>query len=171
MLPPDYTFHRYITCLVCNGTMSGYSDGTFRPQNDITRGQIAKVVSNAANLQDDPGPQIYADVDANNPFYTWVNRLTTRGYVSGYPCGPPHEPCDELQRPYFHPNGAATRGQLSKIVSNAAGLTEEPSGQFYADVPTTYTFLQRDHAPDRSGCDVRIPMWRSEPADRRSRTM
>jgi hypothetical protein len=138
-VPPDHTFHQYITCLVCNGIISGYGDGTFRPQNNITRGQIAKVVANAANFQDDPGPQIYADVDANNSFYTWINRLSNRGFMGGYPCGGTLI-CDEERRPYFLPYGEATRGQLAKIVTNAAGLTGEPSGQFYTDVPTTHTF-------------------------------
>ena len=44
-VPPDNAFYTYIRCLVCRGIISGYDDGTFRPGNDITRGQIAKIVS------------------------------------------------------------------------------------------------------------------------------
>ncbi len=61
-VPPDQTFYTYIQCLACKGIISGYLDGSFRPNNEITRGQIAKVVSNAAGFNEDPGSQVYEDV-------------------------------------------------------------------------------------------------------------
>jgi hypothetical protein len=135
-VPPDHIFYAYIRCLACRGVVSGYDDGTFRPFNDITRGQIAKVVSNSAGFDEDPGPQVYEDVDGTNPFYVWINRLSNRGHMGGYPCGSVDvEPCfPPGNRPYFRPFNNATRGQLSKIVSNAAGLGGTPSGIFYTDV-------------------------------------
>jgi hypothetical protein len=136
------TFYPFIKCLACRGIISGYDDGTFRPFNDITRGQIAKIVSNAAGFDEDPGPQIYEDVPVGNPFYAWINRLSMRGHIGGYPCGTvPEEPCVEPGNlPYFRPSNSATRGQLSKIVANAAGLDTTPTGQFYTDVPEDHTF-------------------------------
>jgi hypothetical protein len=133
---PDNVFYTFIRCLACRGIVSGYADGTFRPFNDITRGQIAKVVSNSAGFDEDPGPQIYEDVDANNPFYQWINRLSMRGHMGGYPCGTVDvEPCiGPDNRPYFRPFANATRGQLAKIVANAAGIGGTPTGVFYTDV-------------------------------------
>jgi hypothetical protein len=143
-VPPDSTFYIWIRCLACRGIISGYSDGTFRPGNDITRGQIAKMVSNAAGFDEDPGPQIYEDVDSNNPFYLWINRLSMRGHMGGYNCGlVPEEPCvPPDNRPYFRPFANATRGQLSKIVSNAAGFEDEipPDRQTFEDVPPDHPF-------------------------------
>ncbi|HKP51561.1 MAG TPA: S-layer homology domain-containing protein [Chloroflexia bacterium] len=134
-VPPDSTFYQFVTCLVNRGIISGYSDCTFRPGNAITRGQIAKMVSNAANIEDDPGPQIFEDVDPSNPFFTWINRLANHGFMGGYPCGGEGEPCNPpANLPYFRPVANATRGQLAKIVSNAAGVGGNPTGQFYADV-------------------------------------
>jgi predicted extracellular nuclease len=135
-VPPDHTFYTFIRCLACRGIISGYDDSTFRPFNDITRGQIAKIVSNAAGFDEDPGPQIYEDVDGNNPFYQWINRLSMRGHMGGYPCGTVDaEPCIEPDnRPYFRPFANATRGQLSKIVANAAGVGGALIGVFYTDV-------------------------------------
>jgi hypothetical protein len=125
----------WIRCLACRGIISGYSDGTFRPNNDITRGQIAKMVSNSAGFDEDPGPQAYEDVPMGSPFYDWINRLSNRGHMGGYLCGlEPSEPCGPDNLPYFRPNASATRGQIAKIVANAAGLTSEPSGVFYTDV-------------------------------------
>src|SRR6185503_21094079 len=80
-VPPEHVFYTNIRCLACRGILSGYADGTFRPQNDTTRGQIAKVVSNAAGIDDDPGPQVCEDVAADNPFYLWINRPANRGHM------------------------------------------------------------------------------------------
>jgi hypothetical protein len=141
-VPLDSTFYSNIRCLACRGIISGYDDGTFRPFNDITRAQIAKIVSNSAGFDEDPGPQIYEDVDSTNTFYPWINRLSTRGFMGGYPCGTvPEEPCNPPDgRPYFRPFANATRGQLAKIVSNAAGIGGDPTGLFYADVVEEHPF-------------------------------
>jgi hypothetical protein len=135
-------FYPFIRCLACRGILSGYDDGTFRPFNDITRGQIAKVVSNAAGFSEDPGAQIYEDVPEGSPFYAWINRLSMRGHIGGYPCGLlPEEPCIEpANLPYFRPSNSATRGQLAKIVANAAELSGAPTGVFYTDVPEEHPF-------------------------------
>jgi hypothetical protein len=128
--------------LACRGIISGYDDGTFKPNNNITRGQIAKMVSNAAGFSEDPGAQIFEDVPAENTFYTWINRLANRGHMGGYPCGTaPDEPCvSPGNLPYFRPNANATRSQLSKIVSNAAGLGGTATTLFYADVQLDHPF-------------------------------
>jgi competence protein ComEC len=128
--------------LACRGIISGYSDGTFKPGNEITRGQIAKMVSNAAGLENDPGPQIFEDVDPTHTFYAWINRLSQLGYMGGYPCGTvPEEPCNPPDnRPYFRPFANATRGQLAKIVSNTAGIGGTPTGLYFTDVPEDHPF-------------------------------
>ncbi|HYP42026.1 MAG TPA: S-layer homology domain-containing protein [Chloroflexia bacterium] len=140
-VPTTSTFYAHIRCLACKGILGGYSDGTFRPNNDITRGQIAKVVSNAAGFNENPGAQIYEDVPPNQSFYEWINRLSMRGHMGGYPCGTmPAEPCGTGDRPYFRPSASATRGQLAKIVASARQITGTPTGQRYADVPEDSTF-------------------------------
>jgi hypothetical protein len=141
-VPTNHTFYANIRCLACRGIISGYSDGTFRPGNDVTRGQIAKMVSNAAGFTEPVGGQSFEDVPTASPFYEFVERLYTRGHMGGYQCGQrTTEPCiPPLNRPYFRPNESATRGQISKIVSNAAGFNEPVTGQFYADVTTTNPF-------------------------------
>ena len=61
-VPLDNTFYANIRCLACRGIVSGYADGTFRPNNDVTRGQLAKIVSSAAGFTESPDPQIFEDV-------------------------------------------------------------------------------------------------------------
>jgi glucose/arabinose dehydrogenase/plastocyanin len=151
-VPRENTFYSYVRCLACRGILGGYQCGGpgepcdgdnhpyFRPGNNITRGQIAKVVSNAASLAEDPGEPIYADVQSGHPFYAWINRLTLRGYMGGYPCGGEGEPCNGLNQPYFRPFNNVTRGQLSKITSNAANYNDTPVGQLFEDVPPSHPF-------------------------------
>jgi hypothetical protein len=142
-VPPANTFYPYIQCLACRGIISGYADGTFRPYSNITRGQIAKIVSNAANLNDDvTGRWTYADVPNTNTFWLWIERLTLHQVMSGYPCGGAGEPCDQQHRPYFRWGADATRGQISKIVSEAKGFNDEvpPDQQTFTDVQPSNTF-------------------------------
>ncbi len=97
----------------CDGQNRPY----FRPYAGVTRGQLAKIDAIAAGwaLQD-PATGTFADVAPGSAFYTFAEMAACRGVVSGYSCGGPGEPCDAQQRPYFRPGGAATRGQITKIV-------------------------------------------------------
>jgi hypothetical protein len=135
-VPTNHTFYENIRCLACRGIISGYADGTFRPGADITRGQIAKMVSNAAGFGEPITGQSFEDVPTGSPFYEFIERLYRRGHMGGYPCGlRDSEPCvPPANRPYFRPNENATRGQISKIVSNAANIQDPVSGIFYTDV-------------------------------------
>ncbi len=137
-VPIDSTFYSYVRCLACRGIVGGYPCGGpgepcpglyFRPTNNVTRGQTAKIVSESAGFQDGvpSSQQTFEDVPPGSTFHLWVERLATRGIIGGYPCGEPVEPCSPpMDRPYFRPNNNVTRGQLSKITSGAAGWTETP---------------------------------------------
>jgi hypothetical protein len=146
-VPQGSTFYLNIRCLACRGIINGYLDGTFRPNNSVTRGQLSKIVANADGLSDPQPDQMFQDVPPGSTFQVYIGRLASRGYMAGYPCGGPGEPCvppDNL--PYFRPNANATRGQISKIVSNAAGFSEPVSGQTFEDVAvgsSFYTYTAR----------------------------
>jgi hypothetical protein len=145
-VPQGSTFYPCIHCLACLGIINGYSDGTFKPNNQVTRGQLSKIVANSAGFHDDQTTQMFEDVLVGSTFFQFIGRLAWRGYISGYPCGGPGEPCQPSNLPYFRPNNNATRGQISKIVSNAAGLADPPYGQQFEDVgvgSTFYTYTYR----------------------------
>jgi len=91
----------------------------FRPNNSASRGQLSKIASNAAGFSDPPGAQVFEDVVPGSTFYDFIQRLANRGYISGYPCGFPGEPClPPGNRSYFRSNNSVTRGQTSKIAAN-----------------------------------------------------
>ena len=155
-VPEGSTFHPFIQCLACQGFISGYpcggpgepcngnNDPYFRPGNLITRGQIAKIVSNAAAFDDLPGDvQTFEDVPPSSTFWLFIERLSMYGVMQGYDCGGPGEPCvPPGNRPYFRPSSNATRGQIAKIVSNAAGFNDEIQAgtQTFEDVQEQSTF-------------------------------
>ena len=139
---PGSDFYSFVRCLACRGILGGYADGTFRPNAEITRGQLSKIVSNAARFAEPVSGQSYEDVPIGSDFYLWVERLTRRGVMSGYPCGSAGEPCSPQSRPYFRPQANASRGQIAKIVSNAAGLSGTPASQTYEDVSPNSTFYE-----------------------------
>jgi hypothetical protein len=155
-VPPTNTFYPFVRCLACKGIVQGYQCGGagepcdpsnnpyFRPNNYVTRGQLAKIVSESAGFDDQipPSQWTFTDVPYGSTFWLWVERLSNRQVMSGYQCGSPNEPCDSENRPYFRPGNGATRGQLTKIVSNAAGFSDTiPNTQYtFADVPPSNTF-------------------------------
>ncbi|HEX8228893.1 MAG TPA: S-layer homology domain-containing protein [Chloroflexia bacterium] len=155
------SFYPFIRCLACRHIMGGYPCGAanepcgatgdpyFRPGNNITRGQLAKIVANSAAFNDQPAGQTFQDIPPSEPFYPFIERLAIRHDIGGYPCGGPGEPCQEGNRPYFRSAAQATRGQISKIVANAANINEPVEGQTYADVQPSesessyYLFVER----------------------------
>lgn len=134
------TFYRQIMCLSCMGFTSGYSDGTFRPDNSVTRGQLSKIVANSAGFSNTPTQQTFQDVEVGSTFYMYIERMASTGIISGYPCGGVGEPCGTGNKPYFRPNANVTRGQISKIVSNASGLSDAANGQTFDDVSPNHPF-------------------------------
>ncbi|HEX9989615.1 MAG TPA: S8 family serine peptidase [Chloroflexia bacterium] len=162
-VPPTSDFAPYIHCLACANIATGYPcDNTpgslepcnncnnpyFRPNANVTRKQIAKMVDKAAGFSEIQTNQVFQDITSYHPEYVHINRLANRGVMGGYPCGEvPEEPCYAPQyRPYFRPDNDATRGQISKIVSNARAFNETILGQYFEDVPpgsTFYTWIQR----------------------------
>ena len=43
-VPAGSPFYRYVETVYSHGNISGYGDGSFRPGNSATRGQISKIV-------------------------------------------------------------------------------------------------------------------------------
>lgn len=145
-VPRDHWAWNYITYMACHEIVVGYPDGTFRPNNNVSRGQAAKIISNSAGFEDDPGEQLYEDVPPDSTFFTWINRLSNRGIMEGYPCGGPGEPCGPNNLPYFRPGNNTSRGQIAKLVSNTAGFDDNPGDQLFEDVlpgSTFYPFINR----------------------------
>jgi hypothetical protein len=152
-VPIGALYYSNIRCLACLDIVSGYECGDplepcpglyFRPYSIATRGQISKIISNAASFSE-PIPsdqQTFEDVPSDSPFWIWVERLSGRDVISGYPCGGEGEPCEPGSRPYFRPGNDAIRGHIAKLISNAAGIQNPISSaqRTFEDVPGDHPF-------------------------------
>ncbi|MFL5735038.1 MAG: kelch repeat-containing protein, partial [Chloroflexia bacterium] len=141
--PTDY-FYEGVRWLYCHGAISGYSDNTFRPYNNTTRGQMVKIVVLAFGIPNyAPGTPTFNDVPASNAFYQYIETAAHNSIVSGYNCGGPGEPCPGV---YFRPVALVTRGQLSKIIVVAAGWSlVNPASATFKDVERNsafYTYIE-----------------------------
>ena len=149
----DATAYYYtpVYYLACRGVISGYNDGTFRPYNNTTRGQLAKIVvlAYAIPLVTPPaeGARTFSDVLPDNVFYGLIETAAARSLVSGYTCGGVNaqtgaaEPCDSAQRPYYRAGNNVTRGQLTKIVVIGAGWAlQTPATATFSDVAAGNVF-------------------------------
>ena len=133
--------------LACNGVISGYADGTFRPYNNTTRAQQVKIVVLGFGrpiVTPTPGAYTFHDVPVGAPFFDVIETGAADGIISGYDCGGPGEPCDAAHRPYFRPNASVTRGQLSKIDVIAAGWAQidPPAPGTFEDVQPGTVFYK-----------------------------
>jgi hypothetical protein len=104
-VPVDHPFYAFVETAYREGLVSGYDDGTFRPYNNVTRGQLSKIVVQAARWPPyRPASPTFSDVPAGHPFYLFVETAYEHAIISGYADGT------------FRPGNGATRGQISKIV-------------------------------------------------------
>ena len=87
----DYTdvnagdwFNNAISTLSNAGIVTGYNDGTFRPNQPITRGEMAKIIANFANLN--KGTKSFTDLSGHWS-KSYVELAAGNGWIAGYPDG------------------------------------------------------------------------------------
>ena len=77
----------------------------FRPGNNVSRGQLTKIVVNGAGWAlVTPAAPTFSDVPAASVFYSFIQTAVCHGVISGYSDGT------------FRPGNSAFRGQIAKIV-------------------------------------------------------
>jgi nitrogen fixation protein len=125
----DY-FYGPVQQLFCRGVISGYTDNTFRPGNNTTRGQLSKIIVLAEGWTlDCPATPHFSDVPPNNPFFCYVETAYAHSIISGYADGT------------FRPGNNVTRAQLCKIVVLAEGWELQcPASGHFSDVQPTDPF-------------------------------
>jgi N-acetylneuraminic acid mutarotase len=104
-VPAGSTFYAYIETAAYNGLVGGYADGTFRPDNGVTRGQLTKIAVNAAGWSlMTPATATFTDVPVGSTFFSYVETAVAHGIINGY--------SDHT----FRPSDMVLRGQATKIV-------------------------------------------------------
>ncbi len=113
-VPETAWFFREISSAVNAGIISGYPDGTFRPERSITRQEAAQVL--AKRLQLPLIKETNAFIDAQN-IAAWahnsVNAITNAGIMVGYPNGT------------FAPQQPISRAETVVILSRALAYARD----------------------------------------------
>ncbi|HUS15261.1 MAG TPA: S-layer homology domain-containing protein, partial [Chloroflexia bacterium] len=152
-VPSGSPFFAYVETAYNAGIISGYADGTFRPANNVTRGQLTKMVSLGRGWRIiSPATPSFYDVPASDPFFGFVETTAAKAIISGYSCGGPGEPCDSTNRPYFRAYNTATRGQGAKIIDLAiyaadATVTPLPPSNTPTRLPTNTAVVPPSNTP------------------------
>lgn len=93
---PDYPI---LLELARRGVMSGYADGTFRPTDTLTRGQMSKILTKAFTLSG-PVVDIFKDVPTTSVYAPFVYAMLENLITVGYP-DRTYRPHETLNRRHF----------------------------------------------------------------------
>ncbi len=82
-VPPDHFAFLSIAAVNGYGIMEGYADGSFKPDEFVTRAQFAKMMTAALSLEGEiPTWQTFIDATPNHPFYQYIE--IAKDYLPGY---------------------------------------------------------------------------------------
>ncbi len=119
-VPDNYWAKPYIDALSSRGLTSGFEDGLFRPDQPVTRAQIANIVSRAFDLREDKETLAFSDVSDDYWAREPIEEVVRGGFMTGFP--------DDT----FAPDIPVTRTQsLTTLVS---GLGIEPPNNVQASL-------------------------------------
>ncbi len=103
------------------GLVSGYADGTFKPNSSIKRSEVVTMVNKAMGYYGTTNIN-FKDVGAGRWYYSAVATAVWADYISGYPDGT------------FKPDATVNRAEAAAIISNVAGLMPDESvAQYFTD--------------------------------------
>ena len=104
--------------MVNAGIIQGYEDGTFRPNNNITRAEFAAIASRFMSSGYDVEEDLFTDI-ANHWARENINDAAMAGWINGYPGG------------IFLPDQAITRAEAVTLVNNV--LQRKPDADHMLD--------------------------------------
>lgn len=104
----------YIGYMQQFGIITGYADGSFRPDASVTRAEFAAIASRFEKLTE--GNKSFSDVPSSHWAAKYINFAATRGWVNGYADGT------------FQPNNSITRAEVAAVTCR---LLERNADQSY----------------------------------------
>ena len=117
----DITYQEAVTVIAGMGIVDGYSDGTFGPDEALTRGAAAKIICNlilgpttADALSASSAP--FVDVPTTNTFAGYITYCSQQGIISGYADGT------------FRPTDTLSGNAFMKMLLGALGYDSDKEG-------------------------------------------
>ena len=108
-------FYNNVMDAANNGYVSGYPDGTFKPNGSTTRAEFASMIAKAMGYESEPSDSETMFPDVANDFWAKaaINFCAQNGILEGYDDGT------------FKPNQTITRQEAAAILNNAFDLAEK----------------------------------------------
>ena len=94
-----------IYCLSANNIISGYPNGTYKPNEYITRAEFATIAAKFDNFSSD-NKKSFIDLASSHWAYKYIMSASDKGWINGYP--------DNT----FKPEKNITRSEVVKMVNN-----------------------------------------------------
>lgn len=130
-VPAQYTeLQEAVTQLNNANIVYGYADGTFKPNEAITREQFAVILARTLKLDTRNNKSPFPDVKTDEIYSGSIHKLTTLGIINGFPDGT------------FKPKQLVTRIQAATMLHRAFNLTFEEDGHFFTDVAADNTYVK-----------------------------
>ncbi|MHB8842769.1 MAG: S-layer homology domain-containing protein, partial [Candidatus Aquicultor sp.] len=102
--------------LIALNAVSGYPDGTFRPEQDVTRAEFAKMLVVAMGWElENTSNASFPDVDTGDWSFKYIETGKAHGVLHGYKDG------------FFRPGKNISRGEIAKILAMALDLPKGSS--------------------------------------------
>ena len=131
-IPDNYWACPAISTLTNAGILKGFEDGNFRPNEPVTRAQMATIIARFANLSE--GTVSFTDIEGH-----WAQRAIElaagNGWINGYEDGT-FRPNDKITR-------AATMAMINRVLDRHVENVEDllPDMNVWSDnMDTSYTF-------------------------------
>ncbi|MGI8317004.1 S-layer homology domain-containing protein [Halobacillus mangrovi] len=106
-VPSSHWAYEYINAAVKAGLVNGYGNGEFKPDEDITRAEIAAIVTRAFELSGNSSSYSFEDMNSSHWAYDDVYALASNSITTGY------------NDNTFRPNEEATRAEFSAFLYRA----------------------------------------------------
>jgi hypothetical protein len=96
-VPPDYWAEPFIKVVVRRGILQGFPDGTFKPEQVVTRSEFAKLVRDAFNTSKTRGALEFKDIPAGDERTEAIDEAVETEFMKGYP-GQVFRPGEPIKR-------------------------------------------------------------------------
>ena len=83
----DAPYAAAVKKLVDFGIINGYEDGTFKPEGEVTRAEMCKMINLTLGYTDFDGTKGFTDVTPLNWYFAYALAAQKQGYVEGYEDG------------------------------------------------------------------------------------
>lgn len=111
-----YWAEKVVVEWVENGLASGYPDGTFRPENDISRAEFMSLVNSAFEYTQEEEEIDYKDISTGKWYISIIKKAKAAGYISGYNDGT------------MKPDNPITREEVATIIVKLMDLRLDAKG-------------------------------------------